>query len=458
MNSISIIVLLIFAITVFSLSPGLKIAVKKATIESVKTQLAVIIGKKYENYRLPHEYCEAFEKETTLWSYHVHDCVVHMPLKPEHIKLTLKDNTNQLLASISGFNITGYAKLDGKIALIGYKCHVDIKLTSIDAQYNVSLHSDGKGRARIDVTPSTWKYSRTITTCSEIIKWLADTIADFTNKVCHAIDQVFKVQIPTSTAEIVNEILATMPISADVGDDMAIDYRVVDNPQVHDDHICTGIAGYIYNKSQPEPPPFEPGDCPDYIPDNTKGVQLFFTDYVVRSGLYTLYKNKGKDITTNIVVNVYYFTPYCDITEMPIVSFNKNITVAAKMDCDCTAVISTTGRVLEFGLEAFFTLDVKENMTEKALSFYLLNGEFSGVRYSNPFKHDLSWMPTALTIWESKINDTISDYLENHTIPLPDIDKVEFTDIEEDVQTGYLESFITPVIHIFDMEKEIVES
>lgn len=157
----------------------------------------------------------------------------------------------------------------------------------------------------------------------ELVNLVANILKPiFVGMVRQMIDQA----VPPAMNQIINQMIRQMPLTIDVGPNLAITFAIPQTPWVNADYFCVAISGYIFFKPKPAPPPYNPGPCPDYDPGSQKGIHFFMTDYVIRSAIDATFNAGIMDIQYSVSVDAYDLTFDCAATTSPVLAFHSDIT------------------------------------------------------------------------------------------------------------------------------------
>ena len=432
----------------FSLGPGIKVAIKQSTITAIKDQIVAYIMKQLHDIT-----ANDIEGNAGPIHYHIHDIRAHLePLPPENVHIILVPNSNQVRASIGGIRASGHCRIDYKILFISGGFDGDADVHDVGVETGFAFGYDGEGRPTAAMTGFDIGISDGNVNLSfhgDILGELVNFLANFLKPVfVGLVRAVIDNTVPALATKMINDMIRTLPMSVDIGPNMAITYKLPQNPWVNADYFCAAISGYIYYKPNPHPPNYEPRPCPDYDASSQKGLHFFLTDYVIRSALDASFEADLLNVVVSVTVANYDVSLNCKAKTAPILTFNSAVSVTAGALCEITATNKQSGEKMNFGLSADMLVNLKEYIKEQTLFFEILQISLSNMQIDNPNKYDLKWFEDSLNQILQAAADFINIMLGQRGIKLPSIQGITYADIEEAPKDGYIETLVTPIINI----------
>eukprot|EP01022_Parablepharisma_sp_SALTPOND_P028830 TRINITY_DN71854_c0_g1_i1.p1 TRINITY_DN71854_c0_g1~~TRINITY_DN71854_c0_g1_i1.p1 ORF type:complete len:360 (+),score=9.46 TRINITY_DN71854_c0_g1_i1:1000-2079(+) len=310
----------------FALGPGVKVAIKQRTIEAIKDQIVPIIMKQIKDIS-----ANDIKGNAGPISYHIHRIRAHMESLPaSNVRISLVPNSNRVAVSVRGVRASGGCRIDYKVLFIsdGFDGHAAIHSVGVNTLLAFGADHQGRPTASvigfdIGIGPGNVDISFHGSIIGELVNLVANILKPiFVTMVRGMIDQA----VPPSMNQMINQLIRQLPLTVDIGPNMAITFQIPKTPWVNADYFCVAIAGYIFYKPKPTPPPYNPKPCPDYEPSSQKGIHFFLTDYVIRSGLDAAFNAGIMDIQYTMPVDIYDLTFDCAATSSPVLNFNSDIT------------------------------------------------------------------------------------------------------------------------------------
>ena len=311
---------------VTALGPGVKVAIKQSTIVSIKDQIVPIIMKQMKDITAPD-----MDGDLGPIHYHVSRIHAHMEDLPAgNVGIGLVPNSNRISISVSNVRASGGCRIDYRLLFIqdGFDGYVSVNGVGVAA--SLAFGADGNGRP----TASIVSFDIGITANNVDIQFHGSIIGELVNFLANVLKPIFigmvrgmiDQNVPPVMNQIINQMIQKLPPYVDIGPNLAITFKLPQTPWVNADYFCAAIAGYVFYKPNPQPPPYDPKPCPDYDPASQKGIHFFLTDYVIRSALDATFSAGLMNIQYTVPVNEYDLTFDCAATASPVLDFNADIT------------------------------------------------------------------------------------------------------------------------------------
>ena len=438
--------LLIFVIllpVLLALKPSLKNALRNQVIIDFKNAVVPIISKQVEHLVLPdiHTSSSGFNIDVT--NIHVHVT----PFQPGQIGITFIPNTSSIRFTGAGFSMSGSAHIHAKWHFISKSMDADVGISGVSFGSQVTLLSNG-GKPNIHVDNVQIGLSSgnvSIHIHGDIISKLIEFVANLLKG--HFVSQItsqMSAKIPPAITEAVNSKLNTLPSDIDIAPHLTMKYSFPYSPFVHQDYLFTGISAYIHPKGNPNPPPYEPSDVPEFDPSNPKGIQFFLSDFVVKSSLDASFSVGMLTVSIEKDLMGHHVKMACRASSSPAFAFINAIDVTLASQCD---VVLDNNPESAFALLSEVHVNLKEYMKQAVLFFSITEAKFTRLEYRQEHPIDIEWFKNGINTVLQVIVDEVNGDLGQRGIPLPVINGIDYTDTVEFVKTGYLEICTTPVFH-----------
>ena len=435
-----LILALLFALCVGS-EPGLKVAIKESELNLVKDELLPLAWAKLDKITIPdvHTKEDGFDIDVT--SIHIH--VDALPSSNVHIGL--KDNTNVVTLSMSGISLSGSAHAHAKWHFISKSVDMTISVHSVGFHSDIVCSVDSNGRPHVVLSNFHVSLSSNDVDIhfnggfiEKLLNWIVDLLK---GHIVDPIRDAINKQVPDAVDEQVNKILETMPLSVDISDKVAVAYKMAKNPVVHSSYIIWFLSGYMYLRPNGPPPSYGPTPFPDYQTSDPKGVQIIFSDFLLKSGLDVGFQAGTMVFNQTFEISGEKLALACAMKQAPTIEFVEKI-VASTKEIDCDMHITDTGSTdLEVTLKAKLDFVVEEYIKTQTvyfkiddLTFTVISIDGSGVDWFNKYsKQIIDGVVAALNVMYGQKG-----------IKLPDVKGVTYSDVTESVGQHFMTISATP--------------
>jgi len=443
---VSLLLAFLFIVTCMATNPGVKVAIKQKFMLDLKDQIIPIIKGMIGIIRIGD-----FEFDAGPIHIRVYDIRIRVT-NMGGSGIELIPNSNRMNIRIADLGCLGTFGVEWRFGFLHDGFNGDIGLHNVGVSLMMAFGYDEKGKPTAEAV----NCGISIDANNVDLQFNGNVWADVANQLAPRFKPIIadtargnlQSAVPANLNSILNGMLSKMPLVVDIGPNMAIAFRLISPPWVIRDNFCVSIAGYIFAKNKPVPPPYEPKPCPDYEPDSPKTIQFFLTDYVVRSALDAAYNAGLMDIKYTIAVDNYDLTFECEAKSAPILAFNSSISVTANGDCKIVGKNRVTSEQLEFGIAADLISNLNETIANQTLYFKIIHAGVQNMKIINPNNHNLKW-------FEERINDILDQtanalniLLGQRGIQLPSIPGIIYQTIEEYAKDGYIEALVTPIIKL----------
>ena len=444
-------VLLLLAILpcLFGAKPSMKNALRNQVLVDLKNNIVPIISKKLDHLILPdiHTSSSGFKIDVT--NIHVHVAAIN----PAQIYIQFVPNTSTMRIGGSGFGMTGSAHIHAKWTIISKSMDADVgvKNAGFACQFTI-MSVNGKPNIKVDsvqIHLSSGDISIHIHggIIEKILQFLANLLKG------HFLGEIIKQlqsKLPAELTTEVNKILNTLPTDIDIGQGLAIKYSFPYAPFVKQDYLFTGISAYVHAKNNPNPPPYEPADIPEFDAANPKGIQFFLSEYIVKSSLDAAFAVGLMAISLEKDMLGHHIKMACKATKSPEFKFVNAVDVLFAAQCE---VLLDKDPKTKFTLLAEIHVNLKEYMKQAVIFFTIVTAEFTKLEYKQENPIDIEWFKNGINQILAVVKEIVNNDLGQRGIPLPVIQGIDYTDTVEFVKAGYMEVCTTPHFH-FTTENE----
>ena len=251
---------------------------------------------------------------------------------------------------------------------------------------------------------------------------------------------------------LVNDRLNSLRNDIQVSDKIFMRYSFPIAPAVKSGYLFTGIVTYLYPAGDPLPPPGPIVRMPEIDYRNSKGVQFFLSDYVVRSGLNAAFKLNLMSAQVNTKVDNRAVAMKCLVTKLP--DFRFAGTIKASADGTCIVSLDNDPKP-KFEMILSINLALSEKVKNAILFFNAEKLEVAKIEFKMLEQIDIEWFKKKINDVMAAVLAAINGELGQKGIPLPTIKEIDYSDIIQYVSNGYTMIGTTPIFR-FKMEGEPV--
>ena len=423
--------------------PSMKNALRNQVVIDFKNAIVPIISKQVEHMVLPdiHTDNSGFHIDVT----NIHIDVV--PFHPNQIGIIFVPNTSILRFSANSFSMKGSAHIHAKWKIISKSMDADIGVTNlgIDCQFTL-LSNNGKPNIRVDSLAIHLAAGNvSIHIHGDIINQILNFLVNLLKgHIVSLVVSLLQSKLPPIATTEINNRLNTLPSDISIWQNFSMKYSFPYAPYVKQDYLYTGINVYVHPKGNPNPPPYEPPDMPEFDASNPKGIQFFFSDYVVKSGLDASFAVGLLTMDMEKDILGHHIKMSCKATKAPSFAFVKAVDVV--MDAECVVTFDSDPKN-KFTVIAQLHVNLKEYIKAAVLFFTIVEVKFNKLEYINDNKVDIEWFKNGINDVLAVAIQIVNGQLGQRGFPLPTIAQVDYSDLVEAVGAGYILIGCNPIFH-----------
>jgi len=438
---------LIFLLTFTLLSaqkPSLKNALRNQVIIDFKNAVVPIISKQIEHMTLPdiHTKSSGFDIDVTSIAINI------AAFQPSQIAIQFLPGTSSIRFGGNGFSMNGGAHIHAKWHFISKSMNADVGVSDVSFQVQITfLSANNKPNIRVDsVNIGLSSGNVHIHIHGDIIDKILEFLANLLKG--HIVGQVvsqLQSKVPPVVTNLINSKLNTLQTDIEVGQNLNLKYGYPSASFVKGDYMFTGISAYIHPKNNPNPPPYEPKDMPEFDANNAKGIQFFMGDYLIKSSVDSLYALGGMAMSFEKDMLGHHIKMDCKASKAPEFAFIKAIDV--KISATCNVVVDNNPQSA-FTLIAEVHVNLKEYMKAAVLFFTIQEAKFTNLEYKQDHPVDIEWFKNGINSVLEIVVAIVNGDLGQRGIPLPVVQGIDYTDTVQYVGDGYMVIATNPVFHI----------
>eukprot|EP01022_Parablepharisma_sp_SALTPOND_P024220 TRINITY_DN532_c0_g2_i1.p1 TRINITY_DN532_c0_g2~~TRINITY_DN532_c0_g2_i1.p1 ORF type:complete len:467 (+),score=52.54 TRINITY_DN532_c0_g2_i1:157-1557(+) len=426
---------------VFCLKPSFKNALRNKVIIDFKNAITPIISKKFQHLTLPDIHTSHSGFKISISRIHVD---IH-PINPNQISIVFVPNSSIIRFSTRGLGLGGGAHIHAKWHFISKSFGASVGISGAGFDCQISLYShNGKPNIKVDsISIHTGHIS--IHLHGDIITKILEFVANkLKGHFAHEIAKQLQHKLPPEITKEVNNKLDHLPTDIDIGQGLVMRYGFPYAPHVKKDYLFTGITAYVHTKKNPNPPPYQPVDVPEFDAANAKGIQFFMADYVIKTSLDASNANGLLVASFEKDMLGHHIKMVCKATKVPIFAFKNAIDVDLAAQCGVDVDRNPSNH---FTLIAELKVNLKEYIKKAVVFFSISTAHFTKLEYKQDHPVDIEWFKKGINTVLDVVKQIVNADLGQRGIPLPTIPGVDYTDTVQYIKNGYMEICTNPVFH-----------
>lgn len=358
------------------------------------------------------------------------------PIANTSLGIELSEGTNEFIIKGTNLSMNGSLNLAIKIAFIKIQSHGEMGANGLNFSARARIFKNGT-RLAVNVTDvkiGLTKDNISIKLSGNIISSILNALVAFLktfffDNIRNACQAFFPEIISNAT----NTILSTLPDEVPITKGASVKFLFVEPPKIHKGYAIAPILTYVHKDSDKKPPPYNPPPIPDLDENCHKGIQIFISDYIIRTAVETadgiglLSYNKTLDLLG------FKTEVQCGANSTPIIKFDGNINFTGNAICRAKVFIS---RDFSVKLDLLLTLNAGLHEIIKNSTLYLnvqqLLIKDLKIIIGNIF--DLKELIKELNKYIGVVIEYLNIVLSDKGIPLPSIAHFDISDINEGIQ------------------------
>jgi len=425
-------VILILLSSSFAQLPSVKGALNDAMFEMLKEVALKEFNKNSTNIRI-----EDFETDISVAKIIAKNITMSIePIKKDDLGIHLIEGTNNFVISGRSLSMNGSLNLTIKVGFIKIDSYGVMSAKKLGFNSTIKLLKNGT-RLAVNVT----EVNIDLLQENISIKLSGNIISSILNAVVKFLKAFFFENIkgacqdffPEVISGAANTILSSLPDEVPVTQGSSAKFMFVEPPKILKGYAIVPILAYVHKDGDKDLPPYNPPAIPDLDPDCHKGIQIFVSDYVIKTTVDTA--TKIGLLSYNKTINILGFKTdiSCKANSPPIVKFDNYINFKGSVLCNSTIHVSKN---VDVKLDLLITLNATIGEVIRNSTLYLnvktLVIEDLKIIIGDIF--DLKKLINELNKYLKDVIDYINIALENKGIPLPNIDYFDISDVNEGIK------------------------
>ena len=424
-----------------------KAGLKNAKIQEFKTQLWPRVMEEIpEHISIPD-----LDEESGIFKVQVRNGQAHIfPISSSQVSLTFIPNSHEVAVSIRGLKVEGSAHVKAKAGFISKSTNARVEADGIDFSARCTL-GQNKGKIAVNIHSVNAHIGDLDIHLDggfidDILEWVVNLLHGvFEDKIEDAI----KDNVPSAVNDLLVDILNTIPYNIEIDGGLMMTYSFPEAPIIVGDEFRTTTLGYMYPTKNPHAPPYDPSDMP-FDSSCTKGIQILISDYLVRSGLDTLYEANYLNYTHSVSIMDRPMTLVCQASQEPSLLFaNPYIDVSIAAGCGVTVTLDGEIEPMEFSLTTEVIFKVQEHLERATIFFNIDIFEVLSLTFHGPYtEKELEWFRNMFNDILEGVIEGVNQLLGAKGVPLPSVDEVDYTDTVQTIKKGYIEICSNPKLRV----------
>eukprot|EP00826_Nyctotherus_ovalis_P025798 TRINITY_DN2000_c0_g2_i15.p1 TRINITY_DN2000_c0_g2~~TRINITY_DN2000_c0_g2_i15.p1 ORF type:complete len:520 (-),score=95.94 TRINITY_DN2000_c0_g2_i15:135-1694(-) len=441
----NLLVFLAFLCVALGSTPSMSNALRNQVLVDFKNAIIPSLSKQLEHITL-----EQIKGKKSHIRYNIYNIEIHVnPIDPQKIGIQfVKGSTLRFTGSSIGMQGTAKAKT----RLRPFRKTFDVRITVSDASFSIDVALKiVNGKPNIEVRA----FDFNLATHNVNIKISGGILGKIVNLVVklmkgHVVKGVVK-QIRNTAPKLitnrVNKMLNGLRDSIRIDKDLYMSYQFPTAPVIKDDFLLTGIVAYLHPVNDTTQPPGPVSPVPQLDKQNSKGIQFFVSDYVVKSALHSLYKLK-RLMTMHRKIKDHPVAMNCSLNKLPDFRFHNAINASASVTCDTVLDNNADSR---FQVSADFQFALKERIENATVYFKIDKFTFSKLEFKM-LKPLNNWFKTIVNEVVATAIEIVNERLGERGIPLPAVKEIDYNDTSQYIGDGYMMIATNPIFKIREAE------
>eukprot|EP00826_Nyctotherus_ovalis_P054001 TRINITY_DN7051_c0_g6_i3.p1 TRINITY_DN7051_c0_g6~~TRINITY_DN7051_c0_g6_i3.p1 ORF type:complete len:309 (+),score=65.02 TRINITY_DN7051_c0_g6_i3:152-1078(+) len=237
---------------------------------------------------------------------------------------------------------------------------------------------------------------------------------------------------PELLSNVTNSILGTLPDDVPVVKGAAVKFAFVQPPEIKSGYAIAPVLVYIHKEGE-GPPSYRPPNIPDLSPTCKKGIQIFISDYVIRTAVETA--DKIGLLSYNKTINILglKIEVSCRSNSIPVIKFDNHINFTGTVLCSARVHL---GKSFRPKIDALLTLNAElaEVIEDSTLYLRIMLMTVKDLKIIVGRIFDLKELIEEINKYLGEVIKFLNIILENKGIPLPSIAHFDISDVTEEMK------------------------
>jgi hypothetical protein len=244
--------------------------------------------------------------------------------------------------------------------------------------------------------------------------------------------------MPEMLSGFINDILGDLPDDVEILKGFSAKFAFTGAPFVKAGYLVASILAYVHENGQTNPPPYKPPALPDGDGSCKKGMQLFLSDYVIRTAVETMHRAGKLSFKKTMKVVIYTMDLECHANSTPSIGFNGSIAFLGKMSCTANFKRKALG---DFKLVFFVEMSaiLKEWIKDSRIYFSFEKIAIDKLTIEIGKEIDEKTLLSFLNFAIEELRKYLNAFIEVNGIPLPTIKMFDFSDVEQKIVGHYIQ-------------------
>ena len=431
----ALILICLLALQVLADKPSLKAAINNPMLSLLKEVSIKKISDGLKDMPLPD-----FEADLKIARIFAKNITMHiLPFNGPQVEMELIEGTSDFLLKGYNMSLNGSMLLTVKILFITANAKATMMASNCSFVARVSLLQN-KTRLAVNVSSVQLTLDKNLIS----IKIVGDIIGDIMNAIANFLKTYFFQNImqamgqvlPVMISDSINEVLGALPDDVVVLPGMSLKFAFTSPPVVFSGYLLASLLLYAHQTNILDPPPYQPPELPDLNQTCYKGIQLFLSDYVVRSLVETSHAVGLMKFSKTVKALGFTINILCSTNNTPSVVFNGSIGLDALAYCNAEFKMKDYKFNIGFliGLSALLT----EKVEKSTIYFSVLRGVITSLKILFGKEIDAKALLAILNIFLEEVRKNINEELGKKGIPIPAFKMFDISEVGLDLVGHYI--------------------
>lgn len=326
---------LILGIQALGPKPSLKAGISNEMLTQLKDAAIKQVSK------MPDVQMPDFEKDIGVAKITARNITMSIkPFKPNQFEIELVDKSSDFWLNGTKMALNGSMIMSIKVLFVTVECKAYINVSDANFSARVSLLQNGS-KLEVNVTEVDIELDADLIGIElecNIAKSILDMIIKYLKLYFFENIKVAMSQMmPASISDFVNLVLGDLPDDVVILPGLAVKFGFTDPPEVVGGFMMAPLLIFGHQVGNNKPPPYYPPDLPRYNTSCHKGLQLFLSDYIIRSVVEAAHLAGVMKFEMKTTVSVFGkqfdIAIACNTNTTPLIEFNANIQFTGSIYC-----------------------------------------------------------------------------------------------------------------------------
>eukprot|EP01022_Parablepharisma_sp_SALTPOND_P000557 TRINITY_DN102_c0_g1_i1.p1 TRINITY_DN102_c0_g1~~TRINITY_DN102_c0_g1_i1.p1 ORF type:complete len:491 (+),score=52.15 TRINITY_DN102_c0_g1_i1:1352-2824(+) len=433
-NSLLILLLVTQAL---SLKPSLKADINNPMLTSLKDLVVKDISNHLNDIPLPD-----FEKDIVVATIKGTNITMNIvPFTGSQIQIELIEGTNDFYIKGTSLSLNGSMDLGVTVLFVNHKCKGFMEAKSAGFVARVGLvKNDTRLAVEVkSVALDVKKENVDIRIEGNIVDSIMNVMAKFLKTFFfESIKSSMAEMLPEVISDTINEILGDLPDDVVVTPGLAVRFIFTSAPAITSGYMVTPLLVYMHPEKSIDPPVESPPELPDYDPSCKKGIQVFFSDYIIRTAVNAAHQAGMLKFEKTVKALGFHIDIKCSIDTPPAIEFNGSISFNGNVSCEAEFTMKSPKIHFKLGFIPGISAVLSERIENSTMHFNIAKMVIISLKIIYGKEIDVNTLLSMLNLLLEDFRKHINKEIDKKGIPLPVFKNFDISDMEQTLVDRYI--------------------